>query len=149
VVFGDLLLGPPEGTRQVCVYRKPPDAGARGAWAGVRRDVEAIYLVGSWPSQLGGRSSVFATAAPVQGSPHGVAARAGHVHAKPLDVMTTLLALCPAGVVADPCAGSGSTLVAATMAGRRAVGVEVEERYCERAATRLSDLFSEGGEPTP
>jgi site-specific DNA-methyltransferase (adenine-specific) len=147
VMFGDLMLAPPSGTRLVCAYRKPNDAGIRGAMGGVRRDLEAVYLVGKWSSGIGGRSSLFTSNAPRVSGAHGLVARAGgHPHVKPQDVMADLIALSP-GTIADPFAGSGSTLVAAKALGRRAIGVELEERYCEIAARRLSQgVLDFGGE---
>jgi site-specific DNA-methyltransferase (adenine-specific) len=146
IVFGDLMLAPPAGTKLTGIYAKPVDAGIRGAIGGVRRDAEAIYWLGKWGSGIGGRSSVFATARPLVGSPSGIVAQAGrHPHAKPLDVLEALLIL-TTGTVADPFAGSGSTLVAAKALGRKAIGVELEEKYCEIAARRLSqEVLDLGG----
>ena len=63
-----------------------------------------------------------------------------HTTEKPLSLMGELVALFtdPGEVVLDATAGSGTTLVAAKQAGRKAIGVELEERYCEVAARRLS-----------
>jgi DNA modification methylase len=145
IVFGDLQLAPPAGNKQTLVYLKPGNAGSKGTFGGFRRDVEAIYLIGGWVGAHQGRSSVMGTGARTLGNPYGLTGRYGHPHAKPVDVMETLIAACPAGTIADPFAGSGSTLVAARNQGRRAIGVEIDERYCEMAARRLSqgDLFGD------
>jgi site-specific DNA-methyltransferase (adenine-specific) len=138
LVFGDLTLAPPQGNKLTLIYRKPPNAGSRGGMGGWRRDAEGIYLLGPWHSAIGGHSSIIATGARSQSGPAGTPGRYGHPHAKPVDVMEILISACPPGVIADPFAGSGSTLVAARNLGRQAIGVELDERYAEIAARRLA-----------
>lgn len=118
------------------VYEKPADAGIRFARAGRRRNLEGIFLLGHWPIGVGGKSSILKTGGRVAG-PRGMALRAGHPHAKPIDVMEELIGS-SGGTIADPFAGSGSTLIAARNLGRHAIGVELEESYCEMIATRLA-----------
>jgi site-specific DNA-methyltransferase (adenine-specific) len=66
--------------------------------------------------------------------------RMEHPSPRPLDTMRHIvqLAVPVGGTVVDPFAGSGTTLRAAKDTGRRAIGIEIEERYCEIAATRCS-----------
>ena len=139
IVFGDPLIDRPANAVQALAYVKPADSGIRGARAGFRRDLELIYLCGTWSASVGGSSSSALTTGGLVAGPRGIATRAGHPHAKPIDVLERLLMASPPGVVADPFAGSGSTLIAAANENRRAVGVELEERYCELIAKRLSN----------
>ena len=65
---------------------------------------------------------------------------AEHPTQKPLGILTPLIEYsCPPnGLVLDCFMGSGSTLRAAKDAGRRAIGIEIDERFCEIAAKRMS-----------
>lgn len=69
----------------------------------------------------------------------------GHPNEKPKAVMYRLLRVgsCKADVVVDPFAGSGTTLDACRDLGRRAIGIEIEEQYCEVIAKRLSQKLIE------
>lgn len=71
-------------------------------------------------------------------SEHGSAV---HPTQKPLGILSPLIAYSThtvGGTVLDPFMGSGSTLRAAKDLGRKAIGIEIEERYCEIAVQRLA-----------
>jgi DNA modification methylase len=68
-----------------------------------------------------------------------------HPCPKPVVLMVKLLLKCKSQAVLDPFVGTGTLLVAAQRLGRRAIGIEIEERYCEIAAKRLAQqvMFTE------
>ena len=139
LAFGSPRLPDPPGEwahRLVWDKREPGLNG--GPW---RYTHESIYVRGDgWRRTSASAFSVLAFPAG-NGSPE----KADHVHVKPIGLMERLVDAAPKGSVADPFAGSGSTLLAAKNLGRRAIGVELEERYCEIAAKRLTQdtLFGE------
>ena len=110
---------------QTLIWQKPADAGVVGSVTGFRNDTELIFLTGEWPRRNNVSSSVFRTGGGMRGYLNG------HPHAKPVTLLEALILHCPPGVIADPFAGSGTTLRAAANLGRKAIGVEMEERYCE------------------
>lgn len=73
-----------------------------------------------------------------------------HPSTKPEALMRELIALFTDEdeLILDPFMGSGTTLVAAKRLGRRSIGIEIQEKYCEIAAERLSQgaLLFGGGE---
>jgi DNA modification methylase len=131
LVFGLLHKLQPPNAAQCLVWHKPSTSGLLGAktW---RRDSEGIFVVGPWPKSPANRSSVLRTHGCHMDYRHG-----GHPHAKPVGLMCELIEACPPGVILDPFMGSGSTLRAAKDLGRKAIGIELEEKYCKVAADRM------------
>ncbi len=70
----------------------------------------------------------------------------GHPCPKPENFWRKLMARCSVDQtdsILDPFMGSGTTLRAAKDLGRKAIGIEIEERYCEIAAKRMAqEVFS-------
>lgn len=132
MVFGSPRLPEPPGEwrdRLVWDRREPGLNG--GAW---RYTHESIFVGGDgWVRTSASSFSILSTPAG-----NGTWEKGQHVHYKPTALMEALVATAPQGTIADPFAGSGSTLIAARNLGRKVIGVELEERYCELIVKRLS-----------
>lgn len=131
LVFGSWKVSPPAGARQALVWDKGPASGMGDLSIPWKPNWELIFVIGTGFS--GRRDSGVITG-------HSVVtwASAGrnHPNEKPVSLMRDLIGKCPEGTIFDPFLGSGSTLVAAKEAGRHAVGIEIDEAWCEIAANR-------------
>ena len=115
-------------TLRSCLVWSKGRGGAMGSFWRNDHELVAVFAKGQ-PTALpnGGFFNVLTSTKPQGGE---------HPTEKPVSVMSRIVEAAP-GVILDPFAGSGSTLVAAKALGRRAIGVELEERYAEIAARRL------------
>ena len=115
-----------------CVY--VPSGAGRAPWG--FQCSHPILFYGSDPflqRGLGGRANSFQSTV-------GVTERIDHPCPKPLEWMrwATVRGSFEGQTILDPFMGSGTTLRAAKDLGRKAIGIEIEERYCEIAAQRCS-----------
>ena len=135
LVFGTWKAPRPESTRHVLIWEKGDHVGMGDITLPWRPNIEEVYVLGT--GFVGHRgTSVLRHNAP---SPNFTPPQFRyHPTEKPVPLMRDLIAKCPPGAVFDPFMGGGSTVVAAKSLGRRAIGIEIEERYCEIAATRCS-----------
>lgn len=140
LVFGKWTVQRPSSTKERLIWDKSP-CGFMGdikmPWGSTE---EEIYVLGG--GFVGKRESNILR---VQALMSNDANRPDHPTPKPVGLMELLIAKCPPGVIADPFAGSGATLVAARNLGRQVIGVELEERYCEIIARRCSNQVFDFG----
>jgi len=145
-VNGLLSLSAYKRPRHVCVWDKPMCFSPRLGGSPFLPHWEPCAVYGRVPGE-GGR-------VPGYHLPdvwhHNTAIRNGHPCPKPDSLLLQLLGAVP-GDVLDPFMGSGTTLVAAKQLGRKAIGIEIEERYCEIAVKRLAQevLPLESSKPEP
>lgn len=133
LVFGTWRVPRPAAARALLVWHKIGAGGLGDLTLPWLPTHEEVYVLGN--GFTGRRSDSVLPVPPLMSNDRE---RPDHPTPKPVALMERLIEKCPPGTIADPFAGSGSTLIAARNLGRRAIGVEIEERYCEVAARRLA-----------
>ena len=133
LVFGSWKAQRPPGVRQLLVWDKGDSPGMGDLDMPWGPGHEEVYVFGKGWS---GRRRTNVIRVKTMGAMD--TERPNHPTPKPLGLMEHLVSYAPPGVIADPFAGSGATLLAARTYGRSAIGVEIREAYCEMIASRLS-----------
>ena len=126
--------------RNRLVWNKGEAVGIGGDRATCWKFTWELILCGNFPAVYGKREGAVLNH-PVTSKDYD-----RHPAAKPLSLMRYLIRkLVPSdGLVFDPFAGSGSTLVAALMEGRRAVGVEIDPTHFATARKRIDHALGTG-----
>lgn len=144
LVFGTWTQPRPAGTKMRLIWDKV-NCGMGNLTIPWGPTDEEIYVTGDWPPiapggrrREGGTPRRFSNVITIATLNSQARDRPDHPTPKPIPLMEQLIGKCPPGVIVDPFTGSGSTLRAAKNLGRRAIGFEIEERYCEIAARRLA-----------
>lgn len=140
LVFGTWRIERPEHTKQLVIWDKSPCGFMGNTAIPFGPTHEDIYCLGTigWS----GKRQPSIINVPMLMS--GDLSRPNHPTPKPIPLMEILISK-TSGTIADPFAGSGATLVAARNLGRKIIGVEVEEKYCEIIANRLSQQIFDFG----
>lgn len=123
--------------RRSCVWVKPdgqPQLSGDRPGMGYE-SIACAHAKGASHWNSGGRLGVWTCA--TASDPN--AERTGHLTQKPIRLMKELVTSFtdPGETILDPFAGSGTTLVAAKTLGRKAIGIELEPKWCEVTAKRL------------
>jgi hypothetical protein len=143
-VFGTWKSPRPARTRQVLIFDKGPAFGMGDLSFPWKNSFEEIYVLGN--GFTGSRDeSVVKGHIQVSWESQGRC----HPNQKPLSLMVYLIGKHPAEMILDPFMGSGTTLVAAKQLGRRAIGIEIEEKYCAIAVDRLRQSVLDFEPPRP
>ena len=131
IMFGRWNQPRPNGVKQRLIWSKAPDPGMGDLTSPWGNSDEEIYIFGNGFHGKRGANILTYPKPPVANRPD-------HPTPKPVPLMEHLIERCPPGIIADPFTGSGATLRAAKNLGRRAIGFEIEEKYCEIAANQLA-----------
>jgi len=141
LVFGTWKAEKPANTKQTVIWDKTPCGFMGDLSIPFGSAHEEIYCLG----KVGWTGTREASIVKAQMLMSGDKDRPDHPTPKPIGLMEKLISK-TIGTIADPFAGSGATLIAARNLGRKVIGIELEEKYCEMIANRLSqEAFDLGG----